>query len=165
MQMLGSIDETDFPSLAERVESEQSSLTDFSGDGATTVAVVRLPRDTGIDEICDEWRPELGVPAYHLRRYWSYRSGFRTNSAVDNPTERAYKEARLDYHYDSHIRASDEAQATIDELVRRLESGEDITLVCFEQSDTACHGHRLKEIIEARLWADYSFGERDIPTL
>ena len=134
----------------------------YTDDCPTTIAVVSLPRDTGIEEICDEWKPELGMPQEHLRRFWSYKSGFTTNSAVDNPVERAYDEARLDYHYDRYIRTSDKAQNALREVVSRLNDGEDVTLVCFEESADACHRHKLKEIIEARLSSEYQFRQNTL---
>jgi hypothetical protein len=100
------------------------------------------------------------MPERHLKRYWSYRSGFKTNSAVNNPAERAFEEARLDYWYRRHIQTSEQAQKAIAELVSRLEDGEDLTLVCFEKPREPCHRFILMELIEARLSSNFDFSEK-----
>lgn len=160
--MTGTLRETHYDLVKEEYESSQSRLSDYSNKhSATTVAVVRLPRDTDIEVYCDEWLPALGMPEKHLKRFWAFRDGFSSNSAVANPTQRAYDEANLDYHYRRHLRSSDDAQAAIDSLVRRLNTGEDITLVCFEEPPEPCHRHVLREVIEARLSSEYDFCEKE----
>ena len=160
--MTGSLKESHYEVVRSEYESEQLQLSDFSNsnDTSTKIAVTTQPKDLGV--FCDEVREELGMPERHLKRYWAYRSGFSTNSAVDNPAERAFKEARLDHYYRRHIQTSDEAQAALSELVSRLNDGEDITLVCFEERPEPCHRHRLKEIIEARLSSRYKFREKQL---
>lgn len=159
--MTGSLDESHYDVVKARYESDQQLLSHFSDDGgATTIAVVSEPND--LETYCDEWMPALGMPERHLKRYHQYLSGFLTNSAVDNPRERAYDEARLDYHYGRHLRTSDEAQAALSELVCRLNNGEDITLVCFEKPHEPCHRHKLKEVIEARLDSQFDFSEKKL---
>lgn len=166
INVTGTLRETHYDVVREEYESSQSRLSDYSDKhAATTVAVVRLPRDTKIDEYCDEWMPELGMPERHLKRFWAYRQGYRTNSAVADPTRRAYEDARLDYHYNRYLRTSDDAQRAIDELVSRLECGEDITLVCFEEPPEPCHRHKLKQVIETRLGSDYDFCEKQEVTV
>ncbi len=161
--MAGVLRETDYHKIREDFESDQQQLSAYSEDDSpTTIAVVSLPRDTNIEQICDEWMPALGMPERHLERFWSYKSGFRTNSAVDDPIQRAYDEARLDHWYERHIRTSDEAQAALSELVSRLENGEDITLVCFEERAEACHRTKLKKMIAARLSSEYQFREKPL---
>lgn len=162
--MSGRLREIDYQSLKERRESDQQQLSSYTEDEPTYIAVVSCPRDTGIEEYCDEWWPELGIPERHLQRFWSYRAGFSTNSAVDNPVQRAYDEARLDYHYGRHIRTSDDAQQALSELVSRLDTGEDITLVCFEERHEACHRHQLIDIIETRLESEYCFRQKQLTT-
>ena len=158
--MTGSLEESHYEVVRSEYESEQLQLSDFSdsSDGSTKIAVTTQPKDLGT--FCDEVRKELGMPERHLKRYWAYRSGFSTNSAVDNPAERAFEEARLDHYYRRHIQTSDEAQESLSELVSRLEDGEDITLVCFEKPHEPCHRHILIELIEARLSSDYDFSEK-----
>lgn len=155
--MSGKLSETHYAEVRENAESAQSQLSSWNSDpDPTTIAVVREPRDTNIEEYCDEWRKELGMPRWALERFWEYRAGYRTNTAVSNPTRRAYEDANLELHYEQYITDSEQAQQTIDGLVRRLNSGEDITLVCFEEPSEPCHRHRLKALIEARRAAGLS---------
>jgi hypothetical protein len=158
--MTGSLEESHYEVVRSEYESPQQQLSDFAdADDSTTIAVTTQPKDLG--NFCDEVRRELGMPERHLKRYWAYRSGFKTNSAVDNPTERAYSEARMDYHYRRHIESSDEAQESLSELVRRLEDGEDLTLVCFENGSEPCHRNILIELIEARLSSKFDFSPEE----
>lgn len=157
--MTGSLDESHYEVVRSEYESQQLQLSDFNEtDDSTKIAVTTQPKD--LDKFCDEVREELGMPERHLNRYWQYRSGFETNSAVDNPAERAFEEARLDYWYRRHIQCSEDAQNALSELVSRLRNGEDITLVCFEESSEPCHRHILMELIEARLSSNFYFGSK-----
>lgn len=150
--MRGSVTETHYAEVREQAKSAQSQLSSFSSESqATTIAVVTEPRNTGIDKHCDEWRPELGMPERALKSFWSYRSGYRTNSAVSKPTERAYKDANLDERYRSYLEHSDEAQASLDELAEHVDSGGDITLVCFEEPGKPCHRHLLLSVLKTRI--------------
>jgi hypothetical protein len=158
--MTGSLRESHYEAVRDDFQSSQLQLSDFDdSDGSTTIAVTTQPKDLGT--FCDEVRKELGMPERHLKRYWQYRSGFQSNSAVDNPAERAFEEARLDHYYRRHIQCSDEAQAALSELVSRLSDGEDITLVCFEKPAEPCHRHILMELIEARLSSNYDFSSEE----
>lgn len=156
--MTGSLTESYYDEIKKQSCSDQQLLSDFgSGSSATTVAVVSKPGNTGIDKHCDEHEPSLGMPEKHLNRFHKYKSSFQSNSAISNPTKRAYDEARLDYYYHQHLQRSDEAQNALSRLVRRLENGEDITLVCFEKRSENCHRHILKEMIESRLSGKFTF--------
>jgi hypothetical protein len=160
--MTGSLSESHYEVVKEKHESDQQRLANFSNESqATTIAVVSRPNQTKIDDICDEHISVLGMPERHLSRFHKYKSGFQTNSAVDNPVQRAYDEARLDYHYTRHIQCSDEAQTAIDELVSRLEEGEDLCLVCFEKPGEPCHRHKLMQIVQSRLDSDFTFGDSE----
>ena len=153
--MVGVLRETDYHQIREDFESDQQQLSAFSDDDdPTTIAVVSRPtRD--IEKICDEWMPSLGMPEKYLKRYHQYLAGYRTNSAVDNPQQRAWVDAELEKEYFRHIRTSDEAQNAISAIVSRLNDGEDITLVCYEKPSEPCHRHLLIEMIEARLSSKY----------
>ncbi len=159
--MTGSLEESYYDEVKEQALSDQQLLSDYSSNpSATTIAVVSQPGDTGIDEYCDEHKPILGMPERHLNRYHKYKSSFQTNSAVSNPTDRAYNEARLDHYYRKHLQNSDEAQNAVAELVSRLNDGEDITLICFEKPSEKCHRHVLTELIESRLESNFTFSKK-----
>jgi len=157
--MTGSLLSSHYEAVRQEYESPQQQLSDFGdSDSSTTIAVTTQPKDLG--KFCDEVRTELGMPERHLKRYWAYRSGFSTNSAVDNPASRAFEEARLDHHYRRHIQTSEQAQNALSELVCRLKEGEDLTLVCFEEPNEPCHRHILIELIESRLSSEFDFSQK-----
>lgn len=160
--MTGSLDESHYEVVREEYESDQQSLTHFceDSDSPTTIAVVSQPT-RNIDQYCDEVCSELGMPSKFLKRYHQYLSGYRTNSAVDNPQKRAWVDAELEKEYMRHVRSSDEAQNALSQLVSRLNEGEDLTLVCYEKDSEPCHRHLLIELIEARLSSKYFSEKRD----
>lgn len=150
--MSGRIDEMCFWTLEETVDPDQRSLHEYtSAPGSTTIAVVREPNDTGIVDVCDEWAQSLGMPKDALRDFWELRSQYRENDGVYRPSDRAYRELELDERYVEYVRHSDEAQTALDDIVDRILSGEDITLVCFEEDGKCCHRHELLSMIESRL--------------
>lgn len=130
----------------------QSTLSQYgTNTHDTTIAIVRLPRDSDICDVCDEWEPALGMPEKNLERFLKIRAKYRMNSAIDNPGNVAYDELRLDHVYRNYITESDKAQKAIDSIVRRVRDGENITLVCFEEEGERCHRHVLQQIIETRV--------------
>lgn len=158
--MAGRLKEQDFASLKEAYDPDQSSLSQFCGAGDTTIAVVRKPSDTGIDAVCDEWCPELGMPEQALSDYWELRSAYEDNQYVSNhdAANRAFNEAELTERFEEYVRTTDEAQEALDKLVERLDAGENITLVCFESDGKKCHRHILMQMIEKRREASLTAG-------
>jgi hypothetical protein len=157
--MTGSLQESYYDAVKEQHESQQLQLSSFTTNpSATTIAITSRPKK--LEQYCDEVMEPLGMPEEHLKRYWSYRSGFQTNSAVDNPARRAYDEARLDHHYRQYIKRSEEPQKALSQLVRRLRDGEDLTLVCFEKPTEPCHRHLLIDLIESRLSSKFDFASK-----
>lgn len=148
--MAGRIDETHYSKLKERKLSDQSELGKFTDEQTTHIAVVSEPRGN-ISDITDEMWPELGMPQWALYKFLEKRSGYRTNSAVEDPHERAYSEMNLSAIYQKHLKESDEARARLHEAVERATSGENITLVCYEESGESCHRHMLVDIIRERV--------------
>lgn len=146
--MVGEISERDYYSVRDNYKSDQSSLLDWSDDDETLVAVVSRPGDTGIDDMCDEWYPELGVPDDTLVSFWETRTGYRTNSAVEHPHDKAYDDCEIDSRYYEYVERSTEAQERVAEIIDRADAGEDIVLVCFEKEGQQCHRHTLLDIIE-----------------
>lgn len=154
--MAGTLDETNFSSLKEKHDPGQHSLSEFCDSGNTTIAVVRKPNDTGITSVCDEWRPELGMPEAALDEYWSIRGAYDDNRFVTSTeaANRAFYEADLEQRFDKYVRSTPIAQRSLDEVVQRLNDGENITLVCFEGDGKRCHRHILQSMIESRREAD-----------
>lgn len=145
--------ETNFSTLRDKRSGDQHSLTEFGGGGATTVAVVRSPGDTGIDDLCDEWYPELGMPQDALDDYWKIRSAYEANQYVsaNEAANRAFTEANLEERFKDYVRRRLKVQRRLDELAARLEEGEDIVLVCFEGDGKRCHRHLLMRMLEKRV--------------
>jgi len=165
--MAGRLEEQDFSSLKEAYDPDQSSLSQFCGAGDTTIAVVRKPNDTGIDAVCDEWLPELGMPEDALSDYWELRSAYEDNQYVSNheAANRAFEEANLTERFDDYVRGNADAQEALDEIVRRLSDGENITLVCFESDGKKCHRHILMQMIQKRREASLTAGRALSTTL
>lgn len=154
--MSGRLKERDYYTVREGYESDQRSLDEWTDSDETLIAVVRKPRDTGIDEMCDEWWAELGMPEWALKKFWELREGYRMNSAVDDPHEKAYEDANLSAIYYKHLHNSEGAQKRVNELADRLDAGENIVLVCFEQGDDSCHRHMLLDVVERRRSCQFS---------
>lgn len=150
--MAGSLKESDYAAVRESHDPEQVSLLDYGSSGSTTIAVVRKPGDTGIDEVCDEWWPELGMPEDALDDYWKIRGEYNRNQFVssDEAANRAFAEADLRERFDRYVRENEDAQRRMDEVIARLEDGSDITLVCFESGGKKCHRHILMDMLERR---------------
>lgn len=150
--MTGELRQTSFAEVKERRGTDQSSLTAFGGgSNETFIAVVQAPNDTGIDELCDEWMQELGMPRFLLEQFWSKRSAYRSNPSISNAHNAAFDEVELHDKYVSYLYNDDDAQDAIDEIIERLTSDENITLVCFEGDGKKCHRHILMDMIEREM--------------
>lgn len=150
--MTGTLRETHLHDLRQQSTPDQSSLFDYSNneENDTKIAVVSDPNDTGILEHTDEHMPELGMPRWKLDEFRKIRSGFNEVDPV-KAHNRAYTRLDLDDVFESHVEHHTEAKSSIEEIVKRLREGENITLVCFEGKKKNCHRHKLKEIIEEKL--------------
>ena len=149
--MSGTLDETHLAEI--RSDDEQQQLLTAFGGGSneTLIAVVRAPNDTGILDATDEWMEPLGMPSFALEQFWGKRSAYRDNSSISNAHNEAFDEINLHDKYVSYLRNDEDAQACIDEIIERLQSGENITLVCFEGDGKKCHRHILHDYIERQL--------------
>jgi hypothetical protein len=148
--MSGRIDETNYSEVKENHLSSQAELAEFTEQQTTYTAVTSLPRRS-IGEYVDEVWPELGMPEWALNRFLERRAGYRGNSAVDDPHERAYEDVHLNGIYQNYLNESKEAQNRLHEAVERLISGENITLVCYEDAGQSCHRHILVSVIRERV--------------
>lgn len=148
--MSGWIDETCFSEVKEQRLSDQSDIRSFTGDDTTYIAVVSLPRHN-IEEYVDEVCTDLGMPENRLKEFLSLRAGYRTNSAVDSPHEKAYADLGLRSIYQSLIEQNISVDRKITQLANRVAAGENITLVCFEEDGKSCHRHLLVDEIRSRV--------------
>jgi len=148
--MSGKLDEIAFSTLKERTQSAQPSLSEYSNDTETYIAVVSEPRG-GIEDYVDEVWYSLGMPSWALKKFLARRSGYRTNSAIDDPHNQAYVDMNLRSIYQSHLKDDSAAQGRLAEAVERLTSGENLTLVCYETGSDKCHRHLLIDEINKRV--------------
>lgn len=150
--MTGSIDECSYSKLRELRKENQHSLASFGGGSEKTyIAVVRKPNDTGIDDTCDELMTELGMPTDALEEFWAQRSLYRDSATIHNPHNVAYERNELDRRFRKYCECNDAAQRAVQRVVERVQSGEDIVLVCFEDGDKKCHRYELLDHIKTRL--------------
>jgi hypothetical protein len=148
--MSGRLEETAFANLKEQQQSSQASLSEYCNESETYIAVVSEPR-RGIENYVDEVWYSLGMPSWALKKFLARRSGYRGNSAIDDPHNQAYVDMNLRSIYQSHLQNSDKAQSRISDATERLTSGENITLVCYETGGDKCHRHLLIDEISKRV--------------
>nr|WP_264475316.1 DUF488 domain-containing protein [Halorubellus salinus] len=73
--------------------------------------------------------------------------------------EEAHNEAWLEVdfaeRYRAHLASDADAAVALDALAERVRDGEDVALVCFENTDKKrCHRTILRDVLEARLDGD-----------
>lgn len=153
--MTGTLDDTHLNALEQEqnIQGRRTTLFDYAANDAvdaTTIAVVSKPNDTGILEACDEHMPALGMPDDLLEEFQHLRS--RVNEYTDEKEHNtAYERLELDRKYREYLKDDETAQRAVQEVVDRLQNGEDITLVCFEGPNKQCHRHVLKEHLRNQL--------------
>lgn len=130
----------------------QHDLVSLSGD-ESFVGVVRRPTGWFKGSV-DENYPELGPPDDLLDEFKDRHEDLKVQGMCDEGAHNAaWEELGFEERYREHIESSEVANAAIDDLVSRIQSGEDIMLVCFEDENKHCHRHVLVSIIEDRLEA------------
>lgn len=149
--MTGTVKETHLQAIREEQDEEQQSLFEYSqnDDNNTLIAVVSDPVED-VFELCDEHIPELGMPLWKLNEFRAAREARSSWDGVERHNE-AYESERCDKTYRSHLKYNEDAAEAVEELVERVRSGEDITLVCFESGQKKCHRYTLKEYLEERI--------------
>lgn len=118
-------------------------------DEAVRVGVVRRPTPWFYAQV-DENVPELGPPADLLEEFkdrYEHRQEQGLGDAEAHNT--ALEDVDYDARYRSYLDESDEARAAIEDLRNRLESGEDVVLVCYENTEEKrCHRTLLRSELE-----------------
>lgn len=157
--MSAPLKEESLSSVSDKHDPNQATFTQFGSDkNQTTIAVVSRPNEKML-EVTDEWIPELGMPEKYLSRFLKRKNEYRANSAIDEPANRAYTDLSLDEKYVEYVRNSKEAQDAITQIISRVNNGESITLVCYEESHEMCHRHALIDIIKNRMKSEFTFSE------
>ncbi len=157
--MSAPLKEESLSSVSDKHDPKQATFTQFGSEkNQTTIAVVSLPNEKML-EVTDEWVPELGIPEKHLSRFLKRKKDYRANSAIDEPANRAYTDLSLDEKYVEYVRESEDAQDAISQIISRINSGESITLVSYEEPHEMCHRHTLMEIIQNRVKSEFTFSK------
>ena len=132
------------------VAALQHDLADVPEE-ATRVGVVRRPTPWFHGPV-DENVPALAPPDALLDDVKRRHERLVSTGLED---AEAHNQALEDVDYDERYRAhleSPEAQAAMDDLLDRLEAGEDIALVCYENTEKKrCHRTILGAELESRL--------------
>jgi len=161
--MSSRLTEASISSVSDTHDEKQHTFDNFGIEtNATTIAVVSRPSEEMLD-VTDEWVPELGMPERYLSNFLKRKRQYQANSAIDEPANRAYIDLSLDEKYVEYIRNSEEAQVAIADIISRIDSGEAITLVCYEESHQMCHRHMLLDVITERIQSDFTFSQPVAP--
>ncbi|AEH37388.1 DUF488 domain-containing protein [Halopiger xanaduensis] len=136
------------------VAAVQHDLADLP-DGAALVGVVRRPAPW-FHAAVDENYPELGPPADLLESMREIEDDMKMQGLCEKGAHNAaWDQVGFDEAYRDHLETSADAQAAIEDLAERLESGESIALVCFENTEKKrCHRTILRERLAERLEAE-----------
>lgn len=108
-------------------------------EGATLVGVARRP--TGwFSAAVDENHPELGPPADLLDRVHDRREDLQLAGLCEEGAHNAaFEEVDFEGRYREHLESA-AADAAVRNLLERLRGGEDLALVCFENTaKKRCH--------------------------
>ena len=146
--MKGSIETASVAKVKKERDHGQSSLYDYGEDSdpKTYIAVVSEPNETGILDATDE----LGMPKQNLNEFRRLRSGYNSRDPVECHNK-SYEKCSLDSKFEAHTKRNSNARKAVNIIADRVEHGEEIVLVCFEQSPKKCHRHKLKQIIENEI--------------
>lgn len=118
-------------------------------EGAHVLGVVRRPTPWFWAQV-DANEPALAPPTELLDAVKVRQAELQTTGLDDAPAHNAAMD-EVDYEarYLAHLEESEDARAAIDDLRARLAEGEDVVLVCFENTDEKrCHRTLLRERLE-----------------
>lgn len=130
------------------VAALQHGLAEIPAE-AVRVGVVRRPTPWFYGEV-DENMPALGPPEALLDEFKSRYEELQARGMDDATAHNAaLDEIGYDDRYRDYLARSDEAQSAMETLRDRLDRGEDIALVCYENTDEKhCHRTLLKAALE-----------------
>jgi len=133
------------------VAAIQHDLAELPAD-ATLVGVVREPT-SWFHAAVDENRSALAPPTELLDDVRAEREALEAEGVDDAAAHnRAMAAADFDRRYRDHLDDSAAASSAVVELIERLQDGEDVALVCYENTDEKrCHRTLLRERIAERL--------------
>ncbi|MFB6106257.1 MAG: DUF488 family protein [Halobacteriaceae archaeon] len=128
----------------------QHDLVDV-GD-ATLVGVVRRPT-RWFSPAVDENHPSLGPPPALLDEFQDLREDFEMRGlCAEGAHNAAWDDLDVETRYREHLQTDAAAREAVDELVDRVRGGEDVALVCFENTEQKrCHRTALLDHLRERL--------------
>ncbi|QSW99460.1 DUF488 domain-containing protein [Haloterrigena alkaliphila] len=117
----------------------------------TLVGVVRQPTPWFHGAV-DENHPELGPPSALLESFRQREEDMKMQGLCEEGAHNAaWDEVGFEAQYREYLEGSDEAQAALEELESRLEDGESLALVCFENTaKKRCHRTILRDVLAER---------------
>nr|WP_283102414.1 DUF488 family protein [Haloplanus sp. XH21] len=116
------------------------------------VGVVRRPTGWFRTSVNENY-PELGPPENLFDEFKQRHEDFKMQGLCDEGAHNAaWVEGGFEDWYRSHLSDTAEAQEAVAELTARLQDGEQLVFVCFENTDQKrCHRTLLKEHLAAQL--------------
>jgi len=133
------------------VAAIQHDLADLPPD-VTRVGVVRQP--TGwFHAAIDENQSDLGPPTDLLEAFRDAEADMKLQGFCEEGAHNAaWEQVGFGKAYREYLEDSSDAQAALSKLEDRLESGESLALVCYENTEKKrCHRTILREYLEGTL--------------
>ena len=129
----------------------QHELADLPPE-TTLVGVVRKPAPW-FHAAVDENVPELGPPASLLESVQEAESDLKMQGLCEEGAHNAAcDQLGFEATYRAHLETDPDARAALAALESRLEDGESLTLVCYENTaKKRCHRTVLRDVLENRL--------------
>lgn len=133
------------------VAALQHELVDLPSE-IVLLGVVRKPTPW-LYGVVDENEAALGPPTSLLEGVKDRQSELEEAGHSDVEAHNlAMEELSYDNRYLEYIDSSPDAKVAIEAIINRLKSGEEVALVCFENSEEKrCHRTLLREYIESRM--------------
>ncbi|SDQ59186.1 DUF488 family protein, N3 subclade [Natronobacterium texcoconense] len=122
---------------------------------ATLIGVVRKPAPW-FHSAVDENRPELGPPVDLLEATKDAEEELKMQGlCAEGAHNAAWDRVNFDEQFRTYLETSNEAGDALEDLQSRLESGESLALVCYENTEKKrCHRTILRERLEDRIGAE-----------
>jgi uncharacterized protein YeaO (DUF488 family) len=119
---------------------------------ATRVGVVRRPTRWFSGSV-DENEPALAPPEVLLDETKRVQEDFEMRGICEAEAHNeAWQEVNFAERYRGHLESDAEAAVALEALAERVRDGEDVALVCFENTEKKrCHRTILRDVLEAWL--------------
>ncbi len=114
----------------------------------TLVGVVRRPTPWFHGAV-DENEPRVAPPAALLDDAKARQAELEADGVADDDAHnRAWADVDFDRRYREHLASDDDARGAVADLRERLDAGESLVLVCFENTERKrCHRTILRDVL------------------